>query len=117
MLSETLPESLPQCEAERKPFKIKYHYKHEFRDWIKEQFPELARYSCLQKAYPSLCERFDEVHCAASKVLDMVNQYSCQSLKDYYRPDKELLEKAYQKRDVISYANHLDSFTFAITWE
>lgn len=106
-----------ECNIERKPFLIKNHYRYEFRDWIQEQFPQLSSHANMRRVYPPLVERLDEVHSSAIKVLDMVDKYSCEELKDYYRPDRTLLEKAYRERNLIDYARNLDSFAFAITWE
>jgi hypothetical protein len=113
----TITKNSLECNIKPKPFVIKNHYRYEFRDWIQEQFPQLSSHANMQRAYPRLAERLNEVHSSAMKVLDMVDKYSCEELKEYYRPDRILLEKAYKERNLIDYTRSLDSFAFAITWE
>jgi hypothetical protein len=54
---------------------------------------------------------------AAMSVLELVMKYSDRSLQEYYARDVVNLRKAFEKDDVVSYAEYLDDFINAIIVE
>ena len=104
--------------VEQKPFKIRLHYKYDFRDWVKTQFPDLKSHAFPDRnPYGALESRFDEVHSAVQQVLGVIFANSDHVLQEYYSPDRDQLNQAYEKRDVVAYAKHLDEFIDAIEVE
>ena len=103
--------------SQRKPFQIKTHHKYDFRDWVQDQFPELGKYRQEQVEYPDFSERFHEIHSAAMSVLDIIMARSALLVRQYYEQDLENLRLAYQERDKLKYARHLDAFVSAIDVE
>lgn len=99
---------------QRIPFQIKMHHKYDFRDWVRDQFPELGRYSHSGEFYSALEERFDEVHDAVMQVFDIIMTRSVPVLQDYYRQDLHNLREAYEQHDTQNYAKHLNAFLGAI---
>ena len=93
------------------------HHKHDFRDWIQDQFPELGVYRQGQREYTEFSERFEEVHTAAMNVLDIVMTKSDFSTRQYYEQDLKNLRQAFEKGDELAYARHLDAFVSAIDVE
>jgi len=102
----------------KKPFVITNCHKRNFRDWVKEQFPDIKRYSFHDsRVYPALKERFDEVHTAAGQVFGIMMTHSDIFLQRYYAQDQTKLNEAHEKRDVKAYASALDAFIDAIDVE
>jgi hypothetical protein len=99
------------------PFKIIGHPRYDFRNWIRQEFPDLLLHSSGKEEYPELARRFPEVHRAAMDVLERVMRFSGESLQDYYRQDFIKLPEAFAARDVKAYAAQLDSFVGGIDWE
>ena len=104
-------------DRQAKPFAWKFHPRKEFREWVREQFPQLARDIARSEKCPELESRIHEVHEAAMLVLDLVMQHSDSSTRRYYEEDLQKLRADYKAKDFVAYASHLDSFVDAIEVE
>jgi len=100
-----------------KPFKLKHNQKHDFIDWITDQFPSLQAYAFSDEPYTSLQDRLDEVHDAAKSVLDIVMKDSSEYMRKYYSGDLANLILAHSSNNVQDYARHLSSFVQVINIE
>lgn len=107
-------------QPEPRPFTWLGHPRYEFRDWVKQQFPQLLGYAFKNPdipEYPELARRLGEVHQAVTGVLDQVMRFSDRSLQDYYRKDIVNLNQAFKDKNVRDYAIHLSDLLFGIDWE
>jgi len=104
-------------EEKQKPFKIDTQPRLEFMDWIKEEFPEIKKYSSGKEDYRDLVERIHEVHEAALTVLELTIRTSAEPIRKYYEDDLENLKAAYQAKDFRIYTKYLATFVEAIEGE
>lgn len=118
--------NLPQQVREpRKPFQIRMNHKRDFRDWVKDQFPNLKTVHRDLVAYKELEERIYEVHANAISVLTIISSVSSRDLIEYYRlPATELarcfntnLMRRPERRGWYEYADFLSLFVDSIGTE
>lgn len=103
---------------QRKPFKIEFDHKRDFRKWVLEQFPAIRDYaSGLRKEYPEFRERIPEVDQALSQVFEIIRTRSDQATQNYYLVDMLSLEDARRERNPRLYAITVDLLVEAIEWE
>jgi hypothetical protein len=101
----------------RKPYQTGSHYRYSFRDWIRDQFPDLKRHTWHDgPVYDELKQRFTEVFDAASVVFQILHR-SRSAYISYYAEDEVKLNQAFEAHDVRAFAQALDVFVDAIDVE
>lgn len=101
----------------KRSFEMNSHPRFDFKEWIRQEFPDLKKYIESKENYKALEERFDEVHEAAITILELTLRTSDEKIVRYYSDDLENLSAAYQAKDFKTYTKHLATLIDAIEGE
>jgi hypothetical protein len=104
---------------ERTRFEIKYHHRHELREWIKQNFPFVSRkgkWDLSQQEHKTLQERADEILDACRQVEERdLNANS--SYIDYYKEDWQRIKQAHRDKDYTAMSEALQMLLDGIDFE
>ncbi|MBI5065470.1 hypothetical protein HZA97_04475 [Candidatus Woesearchaeota archaeon] len=94
----------------------KFHPRYELKDWLRKEFDYFDREKS-QRAIRQIQNNSEEIMGSVREVLEAVNNYSGELIKDYYKNDLTSIKEAYDEKDYAKFAERLESLVCAIEYE